>query len=123
MILAFAVTIGVLFGAGATLILSRDLLRIVVGTVLLSNAINLLLVAVGREPATMRVDPLADSVSADPLVQALTLTAIVITFAVLALLLALVIRVHTTHGTIDLDDIAEAEREDERAAEREQEDV
>jgi multicomponent Na+:H+ antiporter subunit C len=123
MILAFAVTIGVLFGAGATLILSRDLLRIVVGTVLLSNAINLLLVAVGREPATMRVNPLGDSVSADPLVQALTLTAIVITFAVLALLLALVIRVHTTHGTIDLDDIAEAEREDERAAEREQEDV
>ncbi len=121
MILVFALAIAVVFGAGATLMLSRDLFRLVIGAVLLSNAINLFLVAAGRSPATPLVDPTGAIVHADPVVQALTLTAIVITFGVAALLLALCIRVYTAQGTIDLDDIADAERREEERIEEEME--
>lgn len=123
MILVLALGVGVLFGAGVTLMLSRDLLRMAAGAVLLSNGVNLLLVASGRSPLTVRLNGTAAGVSADPLVQALTLTAIVITFGIAAVLLGLVIRVCDTHGTIDLDAIAEAEREEEERYEREREEV
>lgn len=113
MILALAATVAVLFGAGATLMLSRDLFRMVTGAVLASNAVTLFLVAAGLSPLTAGLRPLTGAPEADPLVQALALTAIVITFGVASLLLALVIRAYTRHGTIDLDDLAEAERAEE----------
>jgi multicomponent Na+:H+ antiporter subunit C len=121
MTLVFSAAIGVLFGAGATLMLSRDLLRAVAGTILITNATNLFLVSAGRYPLTTSIDALTGTPLLDPLVQALTLTAIVITFGVTSYLLALAIRVRTTHGTIDLEEIAEAEREEEAALERERE--
>ena len=113
MILALAATSAILFGAGITLMLSRDLFRMVAGAILTSNAVTLFLVAAGLSPLTVGLRPLTGAPEADPLVQALALTAIVITFAVAALLLGLVIRAYSTHGTIDLDDLAEAERADE----------
>jgi multicomponent Na+:H+ antiporter subunit C len=121
LIFALAAVIGILFGAGATLVLSRDLFRIAAGTVLLSNAINLFLLAAGRSPPTPMLQPFQAGAHADPLVQALVLTAMVITLGVAALLLGLVIRVRETHGTIDLDDIAQAERQEEERLEREPE--
>ena len=60
-------------------------------------------------PATGRVS--------DPLVQAMTLTAIVITFGVTALLLTLIYRVYTAHATLDTDVLAEAEEQEEISAE------
>jgi multicomponent Na+:H+ antiporter subunit C len=119
-ILLFAVAVGFLFGSGVFLVLKPDLFRIVVGLVLISNAANLTLMASrlsGGEPP-IRPFP-ADGPVADPLVQALTLTAIVIGFAVTALLLALVYRVYTSHRSVDLDDLSRAEVRTEQELERE----
>ena len=54
---------------------------------------------------------------ADPLVQALTLTAIVITFGITALLLSLIYRVYLAHATLDTETLAEAEEVEAQAAE------
>ena len=54
---------------------------------------------------------------ADPLVQALTLTAIVITFGVTSLLLSLIYRVYLAHATLDTDTLAEAEEVEAQSAE------
>lgn len=109
MIIAVALAVAVLFGSGLTLTLGRDLFRTVAGVLLLANAVNLLLLAAGRAPVATAFQRV-ERVTADPLAQAMALTAIVITFGVTSLLLALVIRVHGAHGTIDIEELAEAER-------------
>lgn len=86
-----ALAVGVLVAGGTYLVLQRGLLRVVLGFVLLGHAVNILLVTAGglarRDvPLIGQGDP-ADT--ADPLPQALALTAIVITFAVTVYLLAL----------------------------------
>lgn len=118
MTLLLALVVGVLFGAGAFLLLKKDLLRVAVGTVLISNAAILTLMASGlqRGRAPIRPLPAGEQVS-DPLVQALALTAIIIGFGVTALLLGLVYRVYVSHRTVDLDQLSDAEAA--RAAERE----
>ncbi|MCC6315216.1 MAG: NADH-quinone oxidoreductase subunit K [Thermomicrobiales bacterium] len=114
MIVATAIAVAILFGAGAYLLLKRDLIRVVVGVVLMSNAINLFIVSASLRRGRAPIYPLPpDARVADPLVQAMTLTAIVITFGVSALLLSMVYRVYTSHLSLDLDDLAAAE---ERAA-------
>ena len=59
-----------------------------------------------------------DDRAKDPLVQALTLTAIVITFGVTALLLSLIYRVYIAHSTLDTDTLAKAEEAEEQSAEQ-----
>ena len=59
------------------------------------------------------------SSGSDPLVQAMAITAIVITSSVAALLLALVYRLYVSHETVDLEDISEAEMRYAEALERE----
>lgn len=126
MILLIAAAVAIVFGAGCYLMVSRDLVRIIVGTVLLSNAAVLFLVAAGVDTVdvgagahgadAVTMNPTGHPVpgaAADPLVQALALTAIVITFGVSAFLLALMVNVHETHGTIDMEDLADAEEAEE----------
>ena len=117
MILSLAVA--VLFGSGAYLMLKADLLRVVVGMVLISNAASLFIMAAGLTRGVPPIYPLpaGESVS-DPLVQAMTLTAIVISFGVSALLLSLVYRVYTSHLSLDLDDLSAAEEREEESRER-----
>lgn len=117
--IAFAATVGVLFGCGAYLLLKADLLRVVVGLVLISNAANLTLIASGlsRGQAPIDANP-GDEPIADPLVQAMTLTALVIGLAFTALLLVLAVRVYQTHRSVDLDDLSRQEARDERRQER-----
>jgi multicomponent Na+:H+ antiporter subunit C len=82
-----------LFGVGTYLILQRQLSRIVIGVGLMGHGGNVLFVlaAQGRgRPAFVGEGAASDQV--DPLPQALALTAIVITFAVTAFLLALAYR-------------------------------
>ena len=81
-----------LFGIGTYLILQRKLSRIIIGLGLLTHGANVLLITAGRrgEPPLMGTG--APSTFADPLPQALALTAIVITFGVTILLLALAYR-------------------------------
>jgi multisubunit Na+/H+ antiporter MnhC subunit len=83
----------VLFACGVYAMLERSLTRVLIGFLLLGNAANLLLLIVMGEPGLAAFFGEVDkSHMSDPLPQALTLTAIVITFAVSALLLALIYR-------------------------------
>jgi multisubunit Na+/H+ antiporter MnhC subunit len=83
----------VLFACGVYAMLERSLTRVLIGFLLLGNAANLLLLIVMGQPG---IAPFYGAGSpeemSDPLPQALTLTAIVITFAVSAFLLALIYR-------------------------------
>lgn len=108
MSLLFAMTIGVVFGAGAYLVLKSDLFRTVAGIVLISNAANLALMASGLQRGDAPIRPLGER-TADPLVQAMALTALVIGFSVTALLLAMALRVYETHRSVDLDDLSRHE--------------
>ena len=116
--LLFAVVIGGLFGSGVFLLLKPDLFRIITGLVLVSNAANLTLMASGLTRGQAPILPAeGEEPIADPLVQAMTLTALVIGFAVTALLLALVVCVHRARGSIDLDELSRADAEDSAATE------
>lgn len=109
-----ALLIGILVAASVYLMLGRNLLRFVFGLVLLSNAANLTIFASGR---LVRANPplVPDGLSAPPeivanaLPQALILTAIVIGFGLLAFALALMLRAYRTLGTLNSDDMRDAE--------------
>jgi multicomponent Na+:H+ antiporter subunit C len=94
--LTIALLIGVLYTVGTYLLLQRTLTRIVIGLALLSHGANLLLLqAGGGRGAVPFVGPEGGAelaTTADPLPQAMVLTAIVITFGVSAFLLALAYR-------------------------------
>jgi multicomponent Na+:H+ antiporter subunit C len=81
-----------LFGIGTYLVLQRKLSRIIIGLGLLTHGANVLLITAGRRGRPPIVDTGDPSAFADPLPQALALTAIVITFGVTTLLLALAYR-------------------------------
>lgn len=89
------VAMGVLYAAGVYLMLDRSLTRVVLGFLLVGNATNLLILLTagppGRPPLTDGIDLSRDGMN-DPLPQALMLTAIVITFALTAFLLAMIYR-------------------------------
>jgi multicomponent Na+:H+ antiporter subunit C len=110
MILLFSIAVAVLFGVGSYLMLKHDLIRLLVGMVLLGNAANLFIMAAGLSRGNVPIYPLNGQVS-DPLVQSMTLTAIVISFAVSALVLALTFRLYSSHASTDLAEIAHAEEE------------
>ena len=93
--LTLALLIGLLYTVGTYLLLQRTLTRIVIGLALLGHGANLLLLqAGGRAGQVPFVGPEGASLetTADPLPQAMVLTAIVITFGVSAFLLALAYR-------------------------------
>jgi multicomponent Na+:H+ antiporter subunit C len=92
--LALAATVGVLYAVGTYLLLQRTLTRIVIGLAMLGHGANLLLLLAGGPPgeAPFVTADAAPAGVADPLPQAMALTAIVITFGVIAFLLALAYR-------------------------------
>jgi multisubunit Na+/H+ antiporter MnhC subunit len=113
-----ALTIGVLVAAAAYLLLARDVPRALLGFVLLGTGVNLAILAAGRV-GTM-APPLVGSGSealaanaANPLPQALILTAIVIGFGLAAFALVLVMRAQAEFGSASAEDMDEAERPDE----------
>ncbi len=118
--LTLIVIMAVLFAAGVYAMLERSLTRVLIGFLLLGNAANLFLLIVMGRPGTAPFfggeGGSGDEQMSDPLPQALTLTAIVITFAVSAFLLALIYRswqlgqADTVED--DLGDIAVRERTD-----------
>lgn len=122
MTLLYALVVGVLFGAGAFLLLKADLFRVVVGTVLISNAAVLTLVASGLSRGDAPILPISGSVS-DPVVQALALTAIIIGFGVTALLLGLAYRVYVSHHTVDLDQLSDVEASRQAALDRDEQEA
>jgi multicomponent Na+:H+ antiporter subunit C len=90
--------------------LQRNLIRMVIGEHMISNSAILFLIATGLSRGRLPIYPLpeADPVS-DPLVQAMGLTALVISSSVTALLLSLVYRLYVSHRTVDIEVISEAE--------------
>ncbi len=113
--LVFALAAATLFGTGAYLLLNRDLVRVVLGVVMISQAATLTLIASALSRGAAPILPLPPEAVSDPLSQAMALTAIVIGLAVTALLLVLVLRVVHAYRSEQLDEVAEEEAElDER---------
>jgi multicomponent Na+:H+ antiporter subunit C len=109
-----ALLVGLLTAAAVYLILSRALIRIVLGIVLLGNAVNLLIFTAGR--LTRAVPPIVPrgavepiTAAANPLPQALILTAIVIGFALFAFLAVLTFRAYQALDADDTDHMRIAE--------------
>jgi multicomponent Na+:H+ antiporter subunit C len=107
--LVFALAAAMRFGVGAYLVLHRDLVRMVLGVVVISQAAVLTLIAASLDRGAAAIYPLPDGPISDPLSQAMALTAIVIGMAVTALLLVLVLRVAIAFQTRALRDIGQEE--------------
>jgi multicomponent Na+:H+ antiporter subunit C len=107
MILATAILIGILFACGVYALLRRSLVRVAFGLLLLSHAANLLVFTMGGltpfRPAIIEEgETLLEAPFADPLPQALVLTAIVIGFGLITFVLALIMRAHRSVGSDDI---------------------
>jgi multicomponent Na+:H+ antiporter subunit C len=110
MTVIYALAIAILFGAGAYLLLKPDFVKIIGGILLISHAANLFIMASGLRRGDEPIYPIPSSRTvADPLVQAMTLTAIVISFGISALLIGLVYRVYQTHQSVDIEMISDIE--------------
>jgi multicomponent Na+:H+ antiporter subunit C len=131
--LTLAVTAAGLYAVGTYLLLQRRLTRIIIGLTFLGHGANLLLLLAGGTPGDAPLIGSIEGEPADPLPQALALTAIVITFGITAFLLALAYRswVLTADDEVEddvedrriarLEDIEGRELADEEAARREAE--
>jgi multicomponent Na+:H+ antiporter subunit C len=103
-VLAFLV--GGLFAAGIYSLLRRSVVKLIIGLLLVSQACNLLiLTAAGLTRGQPAIINQSTSVYADPLPQALILTAIVIGFGVVAFTLVLIHQVYRVVGSDDLDEM------------------
>lgn len=101
-----SIVIGILFTIATYLVLSKSLLRIIVGTGLLSHAAHLLILTMGglKQGAVPILSEQASSY-VDPLPQALILTAIVISFGVTSFFLVLAYRSYQELGTDNMDQL------------------
>lgn len=111
---ALAILVGIYMSAAIYLFLSKYTIRILLGTALLANGTNLLIFIGGR--LTREVPPFVppgfyepQSAIANPLPQALVLTAIVISFSIFAFLLVLAYRAYQDLGTDNSDEMRVAE--------------
>lgn len=105
-----AVTVGVLYACGLYLMMRRSIVKLIIGLALISNAANLLIFTVagltrGYPPLVALGAARPPQPFADPLPQALILTAIVIGFGVLAFAMVLAYRVYQSTGTDDIDNL------------------
>lgn len=109
--LTVAFAIAVLYSVGFYLLMQRSLMRILLGIVVLGHGSNLLLQIAGGPPARPAMLSIAGpGEMADPLPQAMALTAIVITFALTTFLLALAYRSWTLLGHDEVRDDVEDRR-------------
>jgi multicomponent Na+:H+ antiporter subunit C len=116
--IAFIIMVGALVTASVYMFLARDLPRVLIGFVLLGTVANLVIFAAGRvgsmtPPLVVPGAQALAATAANPLPQALILTAIVIGFGLTAFALTLVVKAYSTFQTISVEDMHEAEpRED-----------
>jgi multicomponent Na+:H+ antiporter subunit C len=113
MIWVLAATVWVTVAAGVYLALSRDAFRIVIGLAVLGAAANLVLFGAGRVgsalPAVVPPGQTLLGEAANPLPQALVLTAIVIGFALVCISMVLLLRLIRDAGTDDTLSMRQAE--------------
>lgn len=109
----YIIAIGVMAGVAAYLLMSRNVLRMVLGLLLLGNTANLSIFVAGRMgsvvPPLVMDDQTTIAVSANPLPQALILTAIVISFALVAFTVVLLQKAQQRLRVVDTDQMKEAE--------------
>lgn len=104
----YALALGLLFAIGVFQLLRRDLIKSVIGFGILFTGVNLFFLAAGVfqgdvAPYTTNVEEGLQT--SDPLVQALILTAVVVSFGSYALLLAMVNIASRRYGSVDSDDM------------------
>lgn len=103
----YALAIGVLTGSGVWLLLRPRTFQVIMGLALLSYAINLFIFAMGRlvvgRPPIIAAGTATAELYADPVPQALVLTAIVISFATTALFLVVLLASRGLTGTDHVD--------------------
>ncbi|MFC4126150.1 Na(+)/H(+) antiporter subunit C [Nocardia rhizosphaerae] len=121
--LILLIVIGVLTACGVYLLLERVVSKMLLGLILVSNAANLLILTVGGGPDGKSPIVTGSGTStagmADPLAQAMVLTAIVITMGLAAFVLALAYRAYMLTTT---EDVSNDPEDAQIAAKREQED-
>ena len=115
--LILVVLIGVLYAAGVYMILRRSMVKLLLGILLLGNATNVLIFLLGnltkgKPPVIPPSLKVFRDVYADPIPQALILTAIVISFGLTAFAIVLLKRVYVLVDSDDLDDLNTPEEED-----------
>lgn len=109
------VLVGVLYTAGFYMMLRRSFVKVIIGLIFLGHAANLLIFTLGRitagSPAFINAEGNIFEPFADPLPQALILTAIVIGFGVQAFAIVLFKRAYQTAGTDDLDEMKKTDEQ------------
>lgn len=112
----YALCAAVIVGCAIYMVLSRNLLRTLLGLALISTGVNLALFLSGglssNQPPIIEEGAQALGESADPVVQALILTAIVIGFALTVVLAAIVIRAWRATGSLDARDLNMPDQKD-----------
>ena len=108
--------IGLLHAGGLYMLLRRSMFKIIIGLILLGNGANLLIFLLGRltkgHPPVIEANAkIFSEIYADPLPQALILTAIVIGFGLQSFAIILIKRVYKVLGTDDLDELNSTDEE------------
>ncbi len=106
--LIFALAVGILTASGVWLLLRPRTFQVIIGLSLLSYAVNLFIFGMGRlrvgaPPVLENTEAVDPALYADPLPQALVLTAIVISFAMTALFLVVLLASRGLTGTDHVD--------------------
>ena len=112
MSLVMLILVSILFGAGTFLLMQRSLAKVIIGLGLISHGANLFIMLSSTRTGAPPIlsDGVAAASVADPLPQAMVLTAIVITFGVTAFLLALALRSFVLTGSDEVEDDLEDRR-------------
>ncbi|MFQ3224683.1 MAG: multicomponent Na+:H+ antiporter subunit C [Lentimonas sp.] len=113
--LLISILIGALFAGGIFCLLRRSLMKLVIGIILLSQGANLLLftaggLTTGRPAFVDSATGIAHPLHADPIPQALVLTAIVIGFGLVAFTLALLLKAYRALGSDDINTFNQTDR-------------
>ncbi|MFD2600348.1 Na+/H+ antiporter subunit C [Sphingobacterium corticis] len=115
--LILVLVLGLMYAAGVYLILRRSMIKLLLGIMMMGNGTNILIFLIGS--ITKGQPPVIDAhhnifqdIYADPIPQALILTAIVISFALSAFAIVLLKRAYALLQKDDLDDLNTPEEED-----------
>ncbi|MFN3952136.1 MAG: Na+/H+ antiporter subunit C [Thermaurantimonas sp.] len=105
-----AIVTGLLYGAGLFMMLRRSMVKLIIGLILIGNGANILIFLLGRiakgKPPIIPPDAkVLSDIYADPVPQALILTAIVISFGLQAFAIVLFKKVYQAIHTDDLDTV------------------
>lgn len=114
--LLLAIVTGVLYAAGVYMMLRRSLVKFIIGLMLIGNGANLLIFLLGRlakgQPPIIGADEkILEGIYADPIPQALILTAIVIGFGLQSFSIVLIKKVYEVLQTEDMNSLTSTDTE------------